>query len=255
MTASESDKSPRLKARLAGFFYLLTFGGALGLIVRSGIIVRGDVAATARNILAREELYRASVVLSDLMPTAAYVCVTVLLYELLKPVNRTVSLLGAFVSLVGCATGAVSTALLFAPLAILHGGPQLAAFTPEQIPALAYASLRLYANSYTVGIGFFGLYCLSLGWLVFRSGFLPRVIGVLLAIAGLGWSVDSVTVLLGLPFAAAFNSLAIPTGVLGEGSLMLWLLFVGVKPRSAVSKAALASSSDRRTRRAPPAPR
>src|SRR5713226_6820690 len=128
-----AEASPRLKARIAGVFYLLTFlTGGVALFVRGRLgLVAGLIAG------------------------ACYIAVTLLFYDMFKPVNRSLSLLAAFFSLVGCAIG---------PLSLLH-------LAPSHINPLV----------------FFGFYCLLIGYLIFRSTFLPRILGVMMAFAGLGW--------------------------------------------------------------------
>jgi hypothetical protein len=98
-----AETSPGFKARIAGVFYLLTFvTGGLAVFARGGLVVNGDAAATATNILAHESLFRLGFA-ADLLVVACYIAVTALFYDLFKPVTRSVSLLAAFFSLVGCA--------------------------------------------------------------------------------------------------------------------------------------------------------
>lgn len=151
-----------------------------------------------------------------------------MLYDLLKPVSRTVSLLAALFSLAGCAIGAAITVGLIAPLVFLSGAPALSAFRPEQLQARAYASLRLHSEGYNIGMVNFGIYCSLLGYLVFRSDFFPRFLGVLLALAGAGWLLDSFATLLSPALAGHLDPYIMIPGFLGETGLMLWLLFAGV---------------------------
>ena len=127
------------------------------------------------------------------MMIACFIVVTALFYELFKPVNRNVSLLAAFFSLIGCAAQTFSFVFYIAPLIVLQDAPHLGAFKAEQLQAMALMFFKLFAGASGIGSAFFGFYCLLIGYLVFRSGFLPRILGVL-----------------------------------GEGSLMLWLLAIGV---------------------------
>jgi len=165
------DTSPRMKARIAGVFYLLTIvtgGLALGL-------ASGRVAAS-------------------LLATACYVAVTVLFYGLFKPVSRPLSLLAMFFGLVGCAFGALGT----------------------------FGRAPFHINS----LAFFGVYCLLIGYLILRSMFLPRILGVLMAVGGLGWLTFALPALANR--LAPYNMFP---GILGEGVLTLWLLAFGVNPR------------------------
>jgi hypothetical protein len=222
--------SPRLKARIAGLLYLVTIGtGMAGVLVSSALVVRGDAGATAANLIASEPLYRLSFV-GEFIGTAAYVAITALLYELLAPVSRTVSRLAAFFSLAGCAVGVANSINALAPLVLLSGASYLGAFTPDQLHALALAALRLHGLGYNIAMACFACYCLILGWLVFKSGYLPRFIGVLLVLAGLGWTTGSLAGLLSPPVAAQLSPYVMIPGLIGESALALWLTIVGLNP-------------------------
>jgi len=218
------EVSPCLKARIAGAFYLLVFlTGGFELAASGGIVVSGNAAATAANILAHEALFRLGWTF-NLVATLGYVVVTALFYELFEPVSRSLSRLAAFFSLVGCAIGGASGFVRLAPLAILGGGAQTASvFSTEQSQALASTFLRLYNQAYGIGLVFFGFYCLLIGYLIYRSTFLPRVLGVLMMIGGLGW-----LTFLWPPLSHSLYPYILLPGVLGEGSLTLWLLIAGV---------------------------
>lgn len=228
MTERVAEASPRLKARMAGALYLLTIvaGVFAELFVRGAVVVRDDPAATAANILAREPLYRLGLV-ADLVMLTCYVAVTLLLYDLFKPVGRSISLLAAFFSLTGIAVLAANSLNHLAPLVFLRGGHYLSAFEPAQLQALALMSLRMHARGYTVGGVFFGTYMLLLGHLIYRSGLLPRILGVLMAVGGLGFLSNSLATIL-LP---ALMARLPDTGMLGgiaELALCLWLMAKGV---------------------------
>jgi hypothetical protein len=222
-----ADVSPRSRARTAGVFYLLTILTGVGALVTSGrIVVSGDAAATAANILANEAEFRLAVV-GDLIAGVCYVVITVLLYGLFRPVDRSLSLLAAFFSLMGCTIGAVSRALYLAPLVVLGGAKVSSTFDAGELQTLAYLSLRLGEQVSSVAFVFFGLYCLLIGYLIFRSSFLPQVLGVLMAIAGLCWLTGSFASFLSPPFARLINPYLVAGG-LGEAALTLWLLVKGV---------------------------
>jgi len=210
---------------MAGFFYLLVFLlGFFELFASGRLVVSGNAAATAANILAHESLFRLGWA-ANLLATASYIAVTALFYELFVPVSRSLSRLAAFFSLVGCAIGAASGFVRLAPLAILGGGaPTASVFSAEQSQALAYTFLRLYSQAYNIGLVFFGFYCLLIGYLIYKSTFLPRILGVLMMIAGLGW-----LTFLWPPLANSLSPYILLPGILGEGSLTLWLLIAGVK--------------------------
>ena len=187
MRPSIIEADPRLAARITGTLYVICIaGGAVGLTLRQGLITKGDAAATAANILSSESLYRLSFTV-ELIGTLAYVAITALLYGLLKPAGPTASRVAAFFSLTGCAIGLTVSTLLLAPLVLLGGATFLAPLAQDQLQALAYPCLRLQGQGYTIAMTCYGAYCGLLGWLAFRSTFLPRFVGVLLVLAGLGW--------------------------------------------------------------------
>ena len=178
MVERVAEESPRFKARVAGFFYFLLIPcGVLSLLPRGGIVIKGDAAATATHLLLQETAFRWSVA-ADLFAIVSYVVVTALLYELFKPVNRSVSLVAAFFSLVGCAAQACACAFEIAPFVLLGAGPQTSAFKVEQLQALSYLSLKFYGPAYKIGLVFFGLYNLLNGYLILKAIFLPRFLGV-----------------------------------------------------------------------------
>ncbi len=220
--------SARLKARLAGGLYVVTIAaGMFALSVRAQLTVRGDAAATARHILDSQAIYRAAMA-ADILGIVAYVGVTAILYELLAPVSRTLSLTAAALSLVGCAVGAAILALVAAPLLLLAGQASLPAFSPAELQTMALTSLRLHDRGYDFGMVFFGFYCLLLGYLTFRSGFFPRWLGLLLALTGTAWLAGSLGDVLAPALSARMNPYVDLAGLLGEGALTLWLLAVGL---------------------------
>jgi len=217
-----AEASPRLKARMAGVFYLLTFLTGGVAVPSFRLVADSDAAATASNILAHEALFRLGFA-ALLINVAVYITVTLLFYELFKPVNRSLSLLAAFFSLVGCAIQAVSSAFFLAPLIVLGGAQSLSVFKVEQLQAQALMFFKLYAQAYNIGLVFFGFYCLLIGCLISRSTFLPRVLGVLMACAGLAW-----LTFLSPPLANHLLAYIEILGIIAEAALMLWLLIKGV---------------------------
>jgi len=218
-----AEASPRPRARIIGAVYLLYFLTAIfGMFFLKGLVVVGDAAATANNILAHQPLFRLGLA-TGLIATACYVAVTALFYNLFKPVNRSLSLLAAFFSLVGCAILAFASLLQLAPLVVLGGGQYLSVFKAEQLRALASLFLELYGQGVNICFVFFGVYCLLIGYLIFKSAFLPRILGVPLALAGLGW-----LTFLSPPLANYLSPYIQIFGFLAELALMLWLLVMGV---------------------------
>ena len=215
--------SPLFKARMGGACWLMCFLTSIyALIVNGGVVIPRDAAATATNLLAHEAFFRSGTA-ALLISTAFYVAATLFVYEVLKPVNRSLSLLAAFFSLVGCAVGALSCLFDFAPFVLLKGAPSLSVFTADQLQALAYMFLVVRARANDIGLVFFGLHCLGVGYLIFRSTFLPRLIGGLVMFAGIGW-----LTFLSPPLANRLAPFNMIPGAIGELSLTFWLLVKGV---------------------------
>ena len=215
--------SPSFKARMAGVFYLLTFAiGGLATATAGKLIHEGDAAATATSIMAHPMAYRVGFA-AYLIVVFCYLVVTALFYELFKPVSRTISRIAAMFSLAGCAIQALICLFLLAPFVLLAGDPYLGAFTPEQLRSLNLVFLNLYGQGWYICFATFGVYCLLIGYLIFKSTFMPRVLGVFMAIAGLGW-----LMFLDPPFAERTFPYILAAGLFGEGSLTLWLLVKGV---------------------------
>ncbi len=228
MTDRTVETSPRLRARIAGGFYLLTIiaGVFAELFVRGALVVRDDPAATATNISAHETLYRLGLA-ADLIMLVYYLAVTLLFYDLFKPVGKSLSLLAAFFSLVGIAVLAVNSLNLLSPLVFLGGAQYLSAFETNQLQALALASLRMHARGYVLSGVFFGIYMLLLGHLIFRSGFLPRMLGALMAVGGVSFLINSFAIFLLPALAARLPEMGMLGGV-AELLLSLWLLAQGL---------------------------
>jgi uncharacterized protein DUF4386 len=233
--------SPRFQARLAGFFWLMTFlTGSFAMFVDGRVVVSGDATAMAASILAHEPFFRLGIA-SNLTATVCYLAATVLVYALLKPVNRNLSLLAAFFSLAGCTISALIFFCQLAPLVVLGRAPYLSAFTVEQLRALAFMFIRLSAQAQNISFVFFGLHCLLVGCLIFRSTFLPRLVGVLMVFAGLGWLTMAFSNLLSPQFGRSLFPYIMIPGSLGELSLTLWLLFIGVNAERWKEQASAAS--------------
>lgn len=222
------EASLRLKARIAGVLYLVIFVAApfAEFFVRDPLVVYRDAAATATNILAHQPLYRLGGV-ATLLTVACEPAIALLFYELLKPAGRSVSLLAAFFRLVYAAMNGTNQLLHFIPL-ILLGGAQLAAFKEDQLQGLALASLRAYAQGLWITLIFFGLHCLLIGYLIYRSAFLPRILGVMMAIAGVCYVIHSFARLLSPAIGEQLFPYMIAPGFIAELSLTLWLLVFGV---------------------------
>lgn len=228
MTKRITEASPRFKARMAGGLWLMVIVVSMfAFVIRSPLIVRGDAAATATNILASESLFRLGFA-ADLIAGVCYMGVTVLLYDLLKPVSRSLSLLAAFSGLAGIAIGSATSLTNLAALVLLGGGEYSSAFTTSQLQAMAMMSLRLSLQGFSLCMVFFGFQCILIGCLIVRSTFLPRILGVLLAIGGSSYVISSFASFLAPAFGARLFPFIVPAALLGEGSLTLWLIVKGV---------------------------
>jgi hypothetical protein len=221
--------SPRQLARIAGGLYLLNIvGGAFAIgFVPATLFVSGNAAATAHNIQANELLYRSGLLAHVLINVTA-VFLALILYDLFKVVNRRLALLVVFFTLVGTAIESANVVNQFVPLILLGGGQSSSAFTTEQLQALAYMPTVLQTIGYDVNSVFFGFYGLAIGYLVFRSTFLPRVIGVLLAVGASCYLTYSIADFLAPTFAAHLVPWVQLPSLVGEGSFCLWLLIVGL---------------------------
>jgi len=227
MTEHFREESPVRRARIAGGLWLLCIVAGVGGFIAGGpLIVANDAAATAANILANESLFRLGFA-ANLISGLSYMGVTVFMYYVLKPVSRSLSLLAAFFGLAGVAIGGVAWVSNLAPLSLLHGDQYLGAFTSSQLQAMALVALKLQTHVFFIGMVFFGIQCISIGYLVARSTFLPRVLGVLLAIGGTCYVIASFANFL-LPLGARLVPFVVPVALIGEGSLTVWLLVKGV---------------------------
>jgi len=221
------EESPRLKARIAGACWLLCIvAGMVGFIAGGPLIVANDAAATATNILANESLFRFGFA-ANLISGLSYVGVTVFMYYVLKPVSRSLSLLAAFFGLAGVAIGGVAWVSNLVPLTLLHGDQYLSALTASQLQALSLAALKLQTHVFFIGMVFFGIQCISIGYLVARSSFLPRILGVMLGLGGTCYVIASFANFL-LPLGARLIPFVVPVALIGEGSLTVWLLIKGL---------------------------
>jgi hypothetical protein len=223
MTEPIAETSPPFRADIAALFYLMSIltGGAAAF-VRWRLVVPGDAMATATNILAHEPLFR-MLLAADLISASCYVAVTLLFYEMFKLVNKGLSLLTAFFSLMSCAIVAFACLFHIAVLVVLRGAQYLNILDMQPVLALALTCLKLRAQAYSVSLVFLGFSCLLTGYLILRSTFLPRLVGALIAFAGLGW-----LTVLSPPLAKYLWPYIAAPGLIGGGTLTLWLLVIGV---------------------------
>ena len=222
-------RSPRTLARLAGLLYLVIVVAGLfaELVVRAGVVESGDAAATARNILANEDLFRLGFV-ADLAMVLADVGVAILFYVLLKPVSRTLALLAMVLRLLMDAVLAVNLMNHLGALLLLDADGPLATVNPAERDALGLMALEAHQYGYLVALVFFGLHVAVLGWLFLRSTFLPRTLGVLLGIAAVGYLVNSFTYFLIPGYDGALSPIALAPVLVAEVAVVGWLLVKGI---------------------------
>lgn len=242
MLVGDLQSHPRRAARLCGalYLYIIVAGMFAELGVRARLVVASDAAATARNLLANESLFRVGAA-GELLHVAVDVVVAVLLYGLLRHVDRGLALLAALTRVAADVVLGVSSLAQFAALRLLQGGEAGGGLVAAQREELALVALRLHGDGYAICLVFFAFTCLALGPLVRRSDFLPRAIGPLLSLAGACYLVTSFTHLIAPRLAGnLFPWLYLPPFV-AELSLALWLLVRGVDPerwRAGVAAAA-----------------
>ncbi len=221
-------KSIQNYAKVAGILYILiaVLAGFVHGYIPSQLFVAGDATATADNIIAQEGLFRASMV-SELILLLAEVVLTIILYKLLKPVNKTLSLIAAVSRLIMTTIHGVNMVNLILVLLLLSGVGYLSAFTSSQLNSLAMLFLNAYQYGFTIGIIFLVLHASILGYLIFKSGYFPKVLGILFLIASLGYFVDGFSHIFISNYKTGAAYLAIPIA-LSEIAFPLWLLIKGV---------------------------
>ena len=225
MTNRTAERSPLVYARGAGVLYLLLiiFGGYSFLYVFSSLVVPGDAAATANNIMASESLFRSGIV-TWLISQTVFILLVLALYKLLKPVNKNAALLMVIFVLVSVPIAFINELNQFAALLLLSGADYLTVFTAVQLQALVLFFLDLREGGLSIAGIFWGLWLLPFGYLVYKSGFLPRILGILLIIGGFGYVIDFFIFSL---FPNFDVEVSIVTSI-GEILIALWLLIKGV---------------------------
>jgi hypothetical protein len=224
------DEWPQRYARIGGLLYLLVIVAAMfgESFVRGTLIVSGNPAATAGNILAHESLFRGGLA-AEMLTCVADVALALILYVLLRPVSRNIALLGAFFRLSFVAVYSVAKLFEIAALVLLTNTHLQPALEPGQLQALAYACLQIHSLGYGLSLLFFGCCSACFGHLIRQSRYLPRLLGSLLVVAGIGYVIFSLAQMLAPAFAGKwlFPWLMLP-GFFGELGLALWLLIRGV---------------------------
>ena len=217
----------RGQARIAGVLYLVVIllGAFAEIGVRQGLVVSGDAVATAAAIRAHEAFFRLGFA-AEMMTNVLAIPVTLIMYRLLAPTGRFMALLGIAFDLTQNTVNAVNAWTQFAPMTLLGGSPELAAIPPHELAALARLALRWHDVGFGIGLTFFGFALLIEGALIFRSGYFPRWLGALYALAGACYLINSYSTFMA-PNLPIFPYILFPC-LIGEGAVRLWLIVVGV---------------------------
>ncbi len=234
MTTPITQYSPRSLARTTGVFFLLTIltGIFAQAFVSERLVDFRDAGATANNILAHKGLFQFGFTIY-LIEMACQVTTAVLFYQLMKPVNRTVALLALFMEVTGCIIKTFARVFYIAPLFVLGHPAALQGFGAEQLQSVALILLNVNDQGAGVALAFFGFSTLLGGYLVFRSTFLPRWLGVLSFVAGVGW-----LTFLYRPLGDLAFPIAALIGLAGAAATIFWLLVFGVNQERWIKQSA-----------------
>ena len=225
MTNPVRKVSPERLARTAGVFYLLTIAAAVvaqGVIAES-LVNSGDASITARNIVAHADLYRFGYTMY-MIEMVSQVVMTMLFYELLKPVSRTWSLIAAVIGVTGCGIKALSRVFYVAPAIVLDGSHYLRTFSSDQLDSIALLFYNVNEMGAAIAVVFFGFNTVITGWLIIRSGYLPGFLGWIALVGGIGW-----LTFLWPPLGYRLNLYIAAVALLGSLATIVWLIAFGVK--------------------------
>ena len=209
--------SPKVLSRIGGILYLIIIllGIVQETVVRESVVVQGNTAATARNLGSMESLWRAGIA-SEFVLLSCAVGLALVLFILLRPVNREIALVAIFFNLVSIAIEGVVALYLVAALVGADGGASQA------------LAIEMHSYGFAAALIFFGIECVILGYLILKSWFLPKPLGVLMAIAGACYLVNSYAMMLAPDFADRLVPMILIPAFIGEASLAVWLVLKGV---------------------------
>jgi hypothetical protein len=239
MTTAISETSPSTRGRiLAGLYLTVIIGGIIAqAFIADGLIVYTDAGKTAANIVANTSLYRLGYTIF-LIEMVAQIAVSAMFYDLLKPVNRSLARMTAIMGITGAGIKTLARLFYYTPLVLLSGAPYLAAIEPTQLAALSLAFIRINNQAAAIALVFFGFETLFRGWLIYKSEFLPRILGVLSMVGGIGW----LTYLWPPLGSQVFKALAL-FAIVGVIAICGWLFIRGVDDAKWRERAALAATS------------
>lgn len=229
MTNYFKDISPKKTAKLAGLFYLINIitGLFTEVFVRSNIIVWDNAAKTAQNIVTSQLLFRAGII-SDLLMTTSFLLMGLTFYILFKQVNKNVALAMLLFNIIGVAILALNLLYQFAPIIILSGADFLKVFSADQLDALVMLFLNLHKYGYIIAGISWSAYLLPLGYLVYKSGYFPKILGILLMIAP-SYGLTDLFIQIMFPKYLVITYPFIAIAIVAEFSFAFWLLFKGFK--------------------------
>jgi hypothetical protein len=239
MTISLSETSPSTRGRILAGLYLsvIVCGIIAQALIADGLVVSNDAGKTAANILANKSLYRLAYTIF-MVEMVAQVVASAMFYDLLKPVNRSLARITAIIGITGAGIKTFARLFYYTPLILLSDASYLSAIEPTQLATLSLAFIKINNQGAAIALIFFGFETVLRGWLIYRSEFLPRVLGVLSMVGGLGW----LTFLwppLGFQ-AFIFVALFAIVGVIATTG---WLFMRGVNDTKWRERAALAATS------------
>lgn len=224
--------SPQRYARIGGVLYLIIIAAGLSgeLFVRGSLVVPGNAAATAANIVQSRYLWRAGIA-GDLLMHICDVGLMLVFYVLLRPVNQNLARLAILFNLVQTCVLVANKLNLVVPLFLLGDTAYMKAFTPEQLQALSYVSIRTHDYGFAFGLIYFGVECVVIGYLIVRSLYFPKALGVMMQIAGACYVINSFALLLYPPIGTRLVPFILLPPFVAELSVALWLLVKGVDVR------------------------
>ena len=239
MTNPLAETSPSTRGRILAALYLFVIAAGITAqaLISDRLVVGNDASRTAANIVANKSLYRLGFTIF-MLEMVAQVAVSAMFYDLMKPVNRSLARITAIIGLTGCGIKTMARLFYYAPLILLGGASYFAAIPPAQLEALSLAFININNRGAAIGIIFFGFETLLRGWLLFKSEFLPRFLGVLSMVGGIGW----LTFLWPPLGSLTFTGVAL-FAIAGVIATTGWLFARGVDDVKWRARAALAATS------------